>query len=586
MIGRRALVAGGAAVAIAPEAPANITRRAPSVEYPPVDFDFRNPDYVKVFKERHARLVDLRKEPERFAPLRAWYREHPADFINDWGCTFDPRNVARGLPALIPFVLFPKQRGWVDWAYDHWKQQKDGLTDKSRDEGLSWLSVSLAASLCLFYEGMVVGFGSRKEEYVDKSGSPKCLFFKARMFVETLPAEFRGSWDARRNSAHMRLSFPETGSTIAGEAGDNIGRGDRAGIYITDEDAYLERPDTIDAALSQTTRCRLRVSSANGMANPFAQMRHSGKVDVFTIHWKDDPRKDDGWYAAEVDRIDNPIIVAQELDINYLASAEGALIPSAWVQAAIDAHVRLGFHPSGDRTASLDVADEGRDKNALAGRHGVVLEALEEWSGKESDIFATTVRAFELCDRLGYSKLKYDADGLGAGVRGDARIINEERARAGRGQVRVIAFRGSAGVHRPLAEDERGRKNEDYFANAKAQGWWSLRTRFKKTYRAVVKGSAEYSHDELISIPSHLPLSTQLVMELAQPTFQLNGAGKVVVDKTPEGTRSPNLGDAVMIEYAPTKGPMVISDEVVQRSRTTTAGTGAGRPMFRRRELV
>lgn len=45
---------------------------------------------------------------------------------------------------------------------------------------------------------MVIGFGSRKEEYVDSTGDPKALFWKARKFVETLPVEFRGKWDEKK----------------------------------------------------------------------------------------------------------------------------------------------------------------------------------------------------------------------------------------------------------------------------------------------------------------------------------------------------------------------------------------------------
>ena len=38
--------------------------------------------------------------------LRAYYKDNPADFINDWGVTLDPRKgVERGLPALVPPVL-------------------------------------------------------------------------------------------------------------------------------------------------------------------------------------------------------------------------------------------------------------------------------------------------------------------------------------------------------------------------------------------------------------------------------------------------------------------------------------------------
>lgn len=75
----------------------------------------------------------------------------------------------------------------------------------------------------------------------------------------------------------MRVEFPETGAVIKGEAGDNIGRGDRTTLYLVDEAAFLQRPLLIDAALSQTTRCRIDLSSVNGMANPFAQKRHGGR---------------------------------------------------------------------------------------------------------------------------------------------------------------------------------------------------------------------------------------------------------------------------------------------------------------------
>lgn len=129
-----------------------------------------------------------------------------------------------------------------------------------------------------------------------------------------------------------------------------------------DEAAFLQRPLLIDAALSQTTRCRIDLSSVNGMSNPFAQKRHSGKIPVFTFHWRSDPRKDDEWYRKECEKIDNPVIVAQELDLNYQASAEGILIPSEWVQAAVDAHIKLGIEPSGQRLGAMDIADEGKDK--------------------------------------------------------------------------------------------------------------------------------------------------------------------------------------------------------------------------------
>ncbi|ARP90311.1 TerL protein [Bordetella genomosp. 9] len=515
----------------------------------PFKFDFKNPDYRQVFEWRTERLQRIRAVPEQIPHLKAYYAENPAQFIIDWGMTFDPRNVERGLPATIPFLLFPKQEEWIAWFMERWMRQEPGITEKTRDMGMSWLTVGLADTICLFRAGVVAGFGSRKEEYVDKIGSPKSLFWKARMFLKMLPVEFRGGWDETRHGAHMRIQFPESGSVITGEAGDNIGRGDRTSFFFVDESAFLERPQLIEASLSVTTNCRQDISTPNGMANPFAQRRHSGKIPVFTFHWRDDPRKDDAWYADQVAKLD-PVTVAQEIDINYSASVEGVVIPSTWVQAAIGAHQKLGIEPSGTRRAGLDVADEGVDLNAFAGRRGILLEHLHSWSGKNSDIYDTVVKAFGYCEQYGYEFLDYDADGLGAGVRGDSRKINEERQAAGKGQVMIEPFRGSGEVHDPEGEMVPKRLNKDFFANAKAQAWWALRLRFQATFRAVVEG-LDYNPDDLISIDPQLPNLGALCAELSQPTYSINAVGKVVIDKKPDGTKSPNLADAVMIAYQP-----------------------------------
>ena len=352
--------------------------------------------------------------------------------------------------------------------------------------------------------------------------------------------------------------FPETGSIISGEAGDGIGRGDRASFYIVDEAAYLPRPELIEASLSETTNCRIDISTPNGMTNPFARKRFNGKISTFSLHWRDDPRKDDDWYRKRCDYLDDPVIIAQELDLNYSASVEGILIPSAWVNAAVDSHIKLGITPSGIRHAGFDVADEGHDKNALVGRYGILIEYLESWQGKGEDIFKSVNKVFTLCDVLGYSEVYYDADGLGAGVRGDARVINDAR----KNKLPFLPFWGSGKVTEPegdpfqrsaeFKDHKKGRTNEDFFLNAKAQGWWALRRRFQQTYRAVVD-KLPYDPADIISISSALPEYRHLIVELSQPTYSPNNVGKILVDKTPDGGRSPNLADAVMIAFAPYK---------------------------------
>lgn len=526
----------------------------------PGNHDFKNPDFPAVFRWRLERLKKIRAQPDCVPMLKQYYRDNPIDFIEDWGVTYDPRNVSRKLPVVMPLVLFPRQREFLEWVLARWAASEHGLSDKSRDMGLSWMMVSLASSLCLFNDGFAFGFGSRKEILVDRAGDPDCLFFKVRMFLSHVPREFRGGWKLgdRNADKSMLITIPATSAVIRGEAGDNIGRGGRATIYCRDEAAFIERPMLVDAALSQNTNCVIDVSSVNGLDNPFAEKRFSWPAHrIFTFQWRDDPRKDDAWYKKQKENL-NPIIVAQEIDLDYSASKQGVVIPAAWVQSAIGAARKLGLTITGKKHSALDVADEGIDLNCWGGRHGIELQHCEAWSGTGKTIFWTTEQAFLRMDLYGYDECDYDSDGLGVGVRGDAAQINGRDNRKG-AQRKFNAFRGSGAVVNPEAlvikGDDKGvgaRKNEDFFMNLKAQSWWNLRERFERTHRAVEDG-AVFDPETLISISEDIPadVRTKLVAELSQPTYDITTSGKMVIDKTPDDQRSPNRADMVMILFAP-----------------------------------
>lgn len=529
------------------------------------DFDWKNPDYIAVFQARANRLRRIRAGDVNIEALKVYYREHPADFINDWGMTVDPRNLDIDLPATVPFILFDAQREWIDVLMRKWKERKPLITEKSRDMGLSWLMVATAATLCIFRDGMQVGFGSRKEEYVDEAGQPKSLFWKAREFLEKLPKEFRGGWDRRRD-AHMRITFPGTRAFMTGEAGAAIGRGDRTAIYFVDESAHLQHPEAADMALSQTTNCRVDVSSVNGMGNPFAQKRHGGKVEVFTFHWRQDPRKSQEWYdKLSTDQGLDDVVIAQEVDIDYAASAEGVLIPSKWIQSAIGAHIQLGFNPTGAWRGGFDIADGGKDKCALVLMRGILVDVCEEWPGINGDLLPAVEKVFGLCDEVGCKEVAYDADGVGSQARGDARSINQKRPAA---MINFTPFQGSGAVLDPDGElMMQGRPNIDTFANRKAQAWWELRGRFRNTYRAVVE-KKPYKEHELISISPKLKGLEKLQMELSQPTWSWRpGDGKMLIDKAPDGTKSPNKADGLMIASAKAPGGLVVSESLLARSR-------------------
>jgi hypothetical protein len=336
------------------------------------------------------------------------------------------------------------------------------------------------------------------------------------------------------------------------------------GLYLTDNfvvthnSAFIQHQHLIEASLSQTTNCRVDLSTPNGLGNLFEQNRHSGRIPVFTFHWADDPRKSEAWYEKQKRDL-SPVVVAQEIDIDYTASVERIIVPHSWVLSAIDAHAKLGVALTGARVAALDVADEGMDTNAVCGGYGVLVDTLEEWSGQGDNIFGSTERAFWICDEHDYQTLLYDADGLGAAVRGDGSVINQRRRLQGQREISVLPFRGSAQPVRPESQDVAGRKNKDFFLNLKAQGWWSLRQRFERTHLWVTQGIA-CKPEDIISLSSGLSNVMKLANELSQPTYWINGVGKLQVDKMPDGAKSPNLADAVMMRYAPRTSAVIVTD--------------------------
>jgi hypothetical protein len=97
------------------------------------------------------------KSREELAAIKEFYKHHPVEFVDDWCFTFDPRNADVGLPTSVPFVLFARQADFLDWLKARWQAREDGLCEKSRDMGVSWLCVAFAVWMWLFWPGTVVG---------------------------------------------------------------------------------------------------------------------------------------------------------------------------------------------------------------------------------------------------------------------------------------------------------------------------------------------------------------------------------------------------------------------------------------------
>lgn len=230
------------------------------------------------------------------------------------------------------------------------------------------------------------------------------------------------------------------------------------------------------------------------------------------------------------------------------------VIPLAWIEAAIGLAQDLGLDISGKRYAALDVAggEDGGDENAQAIRHGIELQFIDKWNGLDTGL--TTHRAVGNMAAHDVLEGYYDSVGVGEGVTGEWAGMGRrgERNR----DMQLIAWNGGAAVLEPDARtDKRNPKsprNKDQYANLKAQAWFAARRRFENAFKA--RQGREYDPDMLISIPRDLPHLDQLKDELNQAEHKVSALGKTMIDKQPDGTRSPNLADSVIMAFHPCGG--------------------------------
>ena len=464
------------------------------------------------YRRKQHMLQEIRSSAEKLRAAWIHYSDHPADFIDDWAMTLDPRVK----PSLMPFKLFPKQREFINWLHDKYTRRSDGLVEKSRDAGASWLCCAYAWWLWLFHPDQVIAFGSRKEDLVDNSGDPDCLFEKIRFLIDKTPKEFKpDGFNYREHSKHLRISNPINNSVIKGEAGTNIGRGGRSSLHFNDEAAFLEQPEKIEAALSQNTDVKIDVSTPNGAGNPFYRKRFGGNVPVFTFHWRDDPRKDDRWYRAQRDKLD-PVIVAQEIDIDYNASVENNFMPPELVDEAMRIRPsQLGQQTSQPAILGVDVARYGSDRSAITMRQGRVVYWIETYNQVDTMELAGIVSRILDTSAEPIGVVFVDVIGIGAGV--------VDRLRERYGERRIV------GVN---AAEKSGRAD---CINKRAEMWMELR-------------------DWLKNGPVSIPAADELRTDLCALQYKYNSNGQMQLeskdDAKKRGVRSPDLGDSLALCFS------------------------------------
>lgn len=515
---------------------------------------------------RLARLQKVNRSRELQALTLAVSSQDIVSWMLDWCFTFDPREEISDRP----FDLFPRQEEFLRWIRARETAKEDGLAEKCRDVGFTWLCAGYALHGWLFRKGFSAGIGSRKVTLVDQKGNPDCIFEKFRYLLARLPAWMLPvgfNWKKHDNS--LKLSNPENGSSITGEGGDEIGRGGRKSIYFVDEAAFLERASKVVAALSQTSKCKIWVSTPNGTGNEFYRMRFGGKIEVFTFHWQDDPRKDEAWLERQKEILP-PAVVAQEILIDYTASLEGILIESKWVQSAIGfaqwlkSERGIELPNAGDLLAGLDIAEGGNDRSVMMPRRGCIVDPRILSGDLDWAKLTTTQTAFksrDLAIKLGIKHLLYDVGGgYGATVRGmmdSADVTAQTESESELAKLFTDLPFTATGVNGGSSPDPKtkwpdGRTSQETFYNLRAEIWWKMRLCFERTYE-FREGIKEHPLTSLISIPLH----TQLIAELSTPLHYTTETGLIIVESKKmmarRGVKSPDFADALAYTYAPVK---------------------------------
>jgi hypothetical protein len=467
------------------------------------------------------------------------------------------------------------------------KTRTSGVVEKSRDAGVSWCCVAFATWVWLFMPSAAIGFGSYRQDLVDLLGVPDALLEKARIFLRNLPEEFRPP--GLRVADHlglMRLKNPVNGATIRGDVGDNIGRGKKATIYFVDEAAHLDHQEAVDASLAATSDTIIYASTPFGQGAFFRKCR-GGQYPVFRFHWRNDPRRGEEW-AAEKRAKTDPVIWAQEYDIDHSASIDNVILDPKWIESSRQLRKALTGKITTACVAGLDVGG-GRALSVFAARQGPLVHDLETW--REGDTTTTALRAVQLVKKYGARVLNFDTVGLGEGVASTLRHHTSieipapipraapSRDRAVENAVnmaawspedkKIAAMKGGPTVIRVIVQGvnvgvpasthmiwETGQTSRERFTNLKAELWWIMRERLQRTHEHWLHmteqdGGKHHPLEDLLLLPD----DDDLAVELSGPTWSLKAGGKLSVESkeslAARGVKSPDRAEALSLTFVP-----------------------------------
>lgn len=232
-----------------------------------------------------------------------------------------------------PFITYPCQ-DYLVWNLLKAIGNYDLTVLKSRDMGVTWITLAVLHWKWMFQEEQSFLLVSRKEEYVDKTGAPRELFWKLDYFNKHLPDFMlpEGIVPFQRNKFRRQktLIHPKTRSVIAGEATvQDLSRGDRLTAIMVDEAASIKDLEMVQKASRDATYSRIFISTPKGKNAFYDQVVKAFQQDqLFVLHWSMHPRKREGLYVFDRQDV-QPRVYDGRLPRGYPAIQDGR-VRSIW----------------------------------------------------------------------------------------------------------------------------------------------------------------------------------------------------------------------------------------------------------------
>lgn len=312
---------------------------------------------MRLSKEQAAKQAKIIKLDRQCA-------DDPVLWFNTFLFTFDPKRP----PFHWPFKTFPFQDELILDIVRHIEQGRDLFIDKCREMGATYTVLGTLAWYWRYREASNFLLGSRREGLVDNVGGDRnestnkeeSLFGKLDYMIDRIPSlALPEGYDKTRHRTFMNITNPELGNIIAGEAGGpNFSRGGRQRAIMMDEFAFWENDNSAWGSTADTTNCRIVLTTPGIRGNTKAKRLRFGKdgekIDIITLDYTMDPRKDQAWLDKEKDRRSTDDF-AREIEINWDGSTAGVVYPEARNRSVGD----FPYNPSQPLYVSWDFGLDG-----------------------------------------------------------------------------------------------------------------------------------------------------------------------------------------------------------------------------------